>query len=384
MATEYRCEFADFGGVSYLNAAYQGPLPLSAVRAAQEAMEWKKRPYLIPASAHFDLPDSVRGKIARLIGADANQIALTTGASGGMAAVAAGMDWKSGDEVLIARGEFPSHVSNWLPAERAGKLQMKLFAPKGRFVTADDYIEQIGPRTRLVSASLVRFDDGALLDARRVAKACHAAGAALLLDMAQCAGALPLDVGGLGADFAVGSGYKWMLGPYGTGFFWIADEWLERLHLGSLYYQALQGARDFTSLPLQNPRAVAGARCWDVPETASFTNMATLDASLDFLLKLGVDAIARHNGALVDEIIERLPQELCALASPAESQRRGPYVCITGRRPEETPKIFEKLRDAGIFVSLRENAVRISPHIYNDSSDVSRLIEVLSAEGPSG
>jgi cysteine desulfurase/selenocysteine lyase len=379
MATDYRCEFADFSGVSYLNAAYQGPLPLSAVRAAQEALDWKKLPHLLPQSAHFDLPDSVRGKIARLIGATADQIALTTGASGGMAAVVAGMDWKPGDEVLIARGEFPSHVSNWLPFERAGKLRMKVFAPQGRFVTADDYIEQIGPRTRLVSASLVRFDDGALLDAGRVASACHSAGAALLLDLAQCAGAMPLDVARLGADFAVGSGYKWMLGPYGTGFFWLADQWIDRLQMGSLYYQALEGARNFVSLPLDNPRAVCGARRWDAPETASFTNIATLDASLDLILKVGVEVIARHIDSLVEEMIERLPRDRYVLASPAEAERRGPYLCVAGGTPEETVRLFEKLREAAVFVSLRENAVRISPHIYNDSSDISQLIDVLSA-----
>jgi selenocysteine lyase/cysteine desulfurase len=379
MATDYRRKFADFGSVSYMNVAYQGPLPLSAVRAATEALEWKKLPHLMPEGVHFDLPDRVRAKIAQLIGADPNQVAITTGASGGMAAIAAGMDWKPGDEVLIARGEFPSHFSSWLPLERAGKLRMKMFAPKGRFVSADDYIEHIGPRTRLVSASLVRFDDGALLDAERVAKACHAAGAAFLLDMAQCAGAMPLDIGALGADFAVSSGYKWLLGPYGTGFFWIADAWVERLQLRSLYYQGLEGVRNFHSLPLENLRPVAGARRWDSPETASFTNLAALDASLDLLLKLGVDAIARHNDQLVKEIIERLPQDTCALASPAESVRRGPYVCIAGRRPEETAKLFGKLRDAGIIVSLRENALRVAPHIYNDSGDVSRLIEVLLA-----
>jgi selenocysteine lyase/cysteine desulfurase len=379
MAVDYRSEFADFGSVSYMDVAYQGPLPLAAARAAQEALEWKKLPHLVPEGVYFDLPDRVREKIARLIGADPNQIAITSGASGGMAAVATGIDWKPGDEVLIARGEFPSHFSSWLPLELAGRLRMKVFAPKGRFVSADDYIQHIGPRTRLVSASLVRFDDGARLDASRVAKACHAAGAALLLDMSQCAGALPLDIGELGADFAVSSGYKWLLGPYGTGFFWIANEWIERLQIGSLYFMALEGARNFSSFAMENLRPVAGARRWDSPETASFTNLSALDASLDLILKVGVDAIARHNGLLVKEMIDRLPRETYVLASPAESERRGPYVCFAGRSPGETAKLFGKLRDAGVIVSLRENALRVSPYLYNSSDDISRLIKIQSA-----
>jgi cysteine desulfurase / selenocysteine lyase len=379
MTTQYRGEFSDFGSVCYLDAAYQGPLPLAAVRAAEEALQWKALPHRIPAGVDFRLPNNIRTKIGKLIGGRPDQISITTGAGGGMAAVATGIDWKPGDEVLIARGEFPSHYAAWLPHERSGKLRMRVFAPRGRFVTADDYIENIGPRTKLVSASLVRFDDGAFLDAARVAKACHAAGGAFLLDMAQCAGAMPLDTGELGADFVVGSGYKWLLGPYGTGFFWIADDWLERLQMGSLYYQALEGADNFSSLPLSNLRALPDARRWDSAETASFTNLAALDASLDLILKVGVAAIARHNAALVDEILERLPRDTCVLASPAESARRGPYVCFAGRDADQTAKLFGKLQEAEVILSLREGAIRVAPHFYNDSKEISRLMEVLSA-----
>ena len=256
---------------------------------------------------------------------------------------------------------------------------MKVVAPRGRFISADDYIAQIGPRTRLVSASLVRFDDGARLDAARVADACHAVGAALLLDMSQCVGATPIAIRELGADFAVSSGYKWLLGPYGTGFFWIAKEWTDRLQINSLYFMALEGARNFHSLPLENLRPVAGARRGDAPETASFTNLAALDASLDLILRIGVDAIACHIGELVNTIVEDLPKSKCVLASPSGSERRGPYVCVAGRNPDETPKIFQKLREAEVFVSLRENAIRIAPHIYNTPEHVARLMEVLSA-----
>ena len=103
-----------------------------------------------------------------MIGARADEIAVTTGASAGLASVAAGIDWKPGDEVLVGRGEFPAHFSTWLRYQKAGKLRVRIITPKGRFITADDYIDQIGPRTRVVSASLVRFDNGARLDARRV------------------------------------------------------------------------------------------------------------------------------------------------------------------------------------------------------------------------
>jgi selenocysteine lyase/cysteine desulfurase len=377
LATDYRKEFADFGDAIYMNVSYQGPLPLSAVRAAEEALRWKMLPFNIPDGLHFDLPDRVRTKIARIIGAQPDDVAITTGASAGAMCVAAGVDWQPGDEVLIGQREFPVHYATWLPYERAGKLKMRTISPAGRFISADDYIREIGPRTRVVSASLVRFDDGARLDAARVAKACHAAGAMLLLDASQCAGAMPMTVAELGADFIVCSGYKWLLGPYGAGFFWVAREAGERLVTGPLNFMALEGARNFTGFP-QHLRAVPGARRWDAAETANFTNLAALDASLDLVLAAGVEGVAHHNAALVGEIIARLPGSRCELASPAEPERRGPYVCIAGRDPRETPALFERLRANRIFVSLREGSIRISPYLYNTPEQISRLMDLLS------
>jgi cysteine desulfurase/selenocysteine lyase len=379
LTANYKNEFADFEGVTYLNAALQGPMPLVAAREAEEAIEWKKHPYRLPDNAYFDLPDRIREKVARLIGGRPEEIAVTTGASSGLAAMAAGIDWKPGDEVLVGRGEFPAHRSTWLRYEQAGKLRVRVVEPRGRFISADDYIECIAPQTRVISASFVRFDNGARLDAARVARACENVGAALILDLSQCAGAITLNVRDLGASMAVASGYKWLLGPYGTGFFWIASEWIERLPLGAVYFMALEGARDFHALPTENPRPAAGARRWDSAETANFINLAAFDASLDFVLRIGVDAIQHYIDALVAQIIEGLPRTDCVVASPTERERRGPYVCISARDPKKTPALYQKLHDVQVSVSLRENALRISPYIYNTPQDISRLLQVLAA-----
>jgi selenocysteine lyase/cysteine desulfurase len=378
LETTYRAEFADFEGVAYLNAALQGPMPLVAAREAQAALEWKKHPYRLPDSAYFDLPDRIREKAGRVIGARPEEIAVTTGASAGLAAVAASVDWKPGDEVLVGRGEFPAHFSTWLRYEQAGKLRVRVVEPRGRFISADDYIECIGPRTRLISASLVRFDDGARLDAARLARACEKVGAVLILDLSQCAGAMELSIRDLGASMAVCSGYKWLLGPYGTGFFWIASEWIDRLPLGAVYFMALEGARNFHALPMSNLRPAPGARRWDSPETANFTNLAAFDSSLELILRIGIDAVQRSIEALVGQIIDALPRTNCVLASPAERERRGPYVCISARDPKDTPALYDKLHAAEVSVSLRQNALRIAPHIYNTAEDISRLMKILS------
>lgn len=378
MSHDYRREFADFEGVAYLNVANQGPLPLIAARAAQAAIEAKKLPYKITDNLYFDVPDRIRKNLAQLIGAEADEIAITSGASAGLSIVAAGIEWQPGDEVLVGRGEFPAHVAAWLPYMKAGKLRVRTIAQRDRFITAEDYEREIGPQTKLVSASLVRFDDGALLDAKRVAKACHAAKALLLIDASQCAGAIPLSMRELGADFVTSSGYKWLLGPYGTGFFWASPEWVNRFPPGPFYWQALEGARNFHFLPLDELKAAPGARRWDSAETGNFINLSAWDASLELLVKIGTDAIAKHDAELVGELIERFPRDRFVLASPSQSKRRGPYVCISARDPERNREICDKLREAQIMVSLREKALRISPYLYNTPADIDRLVKALA------
>ncbi len=375
---DWRTEWFEFEEVTYLNTASQGPLPRVSVRAVETALEWKKLPHRLPDSAYFELPNRVRSLLARLINGEPEEVALTTGASGGLAAVAMGIDWKTDDQVLIARGEFPAHLATWAPLDATGRLRLKTVPPRGRFIAAEDFIAHLGPRTKLVSASLVRFDDGARLDAARVAEACRRVGAYLLLDVSQCVGAMPVDVAALGADFVVSAGYKWLLSPYGTGFFWARSGLIPQMRAGPFYWMAFEGAAEFHALALGAPKLARGARRWDSPETASFLNLAAMEASVEFLLRVGVETVWDHNRKLLDELIERLPLDSCILASPRDSTACGPYVCIAARRAERTAQLYQKLRQANVIVGLREGALRIAPHLYNRASDVERLLALLT------
>jgi selenocysteine lyase/cysteine desulfurase len=375
---DWREEFFDFEDVTYLNLASQAPLPRAAAKALQAAAEWKKLPHRIPETAHMDLPNRVRALLARLISAAPEEIALGTGATSGLLAVAHGFDWRPDDEVLIAAGEFPAHLSVFQPLAAAGRLKLKIVQPSGRFITAEDFQAHIGPRTRLISTSLVRFNDGVRIDAPRLAAACHAVGAALLLDASQAVGAVPMDVRKLGADFIVASGYKWLLGPYGTGFFWIRADRVEQMCPGPFYWQAAKGLDDFHAMAQGNWAPAAGARRWDSPETASFFNLAALEASLEFVLRAGAENVWQHNDRLARQIIEQLPRDRCVLASPADSAARGPYVCIAGRSPEKTQELYQKLTAANIVVGLREGSLRIAPYLYNSERDMDRVVATLT------
>jgi selenocysteine lyase/cysteine desulfurase len=376
--TGYRQEWFEIEDAIYLNLAGQSPMPKVAHRAVQTAIEWKKFPHRIADSAYFEIPNRIRASIAQLIGGKPEEVALTSGASTGMSAVAYGLSWKPGDEVLTAKGEFPLQYATWKPMEAREGIVMKVVAPRERFITADDFLAAMTPKTRMVSISLVRFDNGVLLDAARIAAACHAQGALLLLDVSQCCGGIPLDVTKLGADFLVCAGYKWLLSPYGTGFFWAKNEHTEKMRPGPFYWAAAEGAENFNSLALENPKPARGARRWDIPETSNYFNFAAMDASLQFVLQVGPETVEAHNRKLIDFLFERLPKDRCVPASPLDSARRGPYGCFTARSPEKTVELYQKLVNEKIITSLREGNIRVSPHLYNTERDIDRLIAAIT------
>ena len=378
--TDWRQEWFEFEGATYLNLAGQSPLPRVSVRAVQAALEAKKFPHHKTDATYFEVPNHVRENIAKLIGGKPEEIALTSGASAGVAAVAHALKWRPGDEVITAKGEFPLQYTAWKPMEEREGVKVKIAAPRDRFITADDLIAAMTPRTRVVSASLVRYDDGSLLDAPRVAAACHEQGALLLLDASQCCGAMPMDAHQLGADFLVSAGYKWLLSPYGTGFFWIKSEHIANVRPGPFYWMAVQGSDNFSALHFDDPKPAPNAKRWDAPEWASYFNfnLAAMDASVDLVARIGPDRVAAHNRKLIEFMFERLPKDRCIPASPLDASQRGPYGCFAARTREKTTELYQRLRKENVIVSLREGNIRVSPYLYNTERDIDRLIGVIT------
>ena len=378
--TDWRQEWFEIEDATYLNLASQSPMPKVSIRAVQAALEANKYPHHNADSTFFEVPNRLRVSIAKLIGGKPEEVALTSGASAGVAAVAYALTWKPGDEVITAKGEFPLQCATWKPMEEREGLKLKIVSPSERFITAEDLIAAMTPQTRLVSVSMVRYDDGSLLDAARVAEACHKQGALLLLDASQSCGAMPMDVQQLGADFIVSAGYKWLLGPFGTGFFWAKSEHLGMVRPGPFYWMALMRSHNFAAMNFDDPRPAANAKRWDAPESASYFNfnLVALDASVDFVVRLGPELVAEHNRKLIELMFERLPKDRFVLASPLDAARRGPYGCFAARSPEKTAEHYQHLRKENVAVSLREGNIRVSPHLYNTERDIDRLISVVA------
>jgi cysteine desulfurase / selenocysteine lyase len=378
--SDWQQEWFEIEDATYLNLAGQSPMPKVAVRAVQAAIELKKFPHRIPDTAFFDVPNHLRASLAKLIGAQPEDIALTSGASTGMSAVAYGLKWQQGDEILTAIREFPLQYSTWKPMEECEGLKLNIVSPRDRFLTADDVIAALSPKTRLVSISLVRFDNGVLIDAARIAAACHAQGALLLLDASQGCGVVPIDVATMGVDFLVSAGYKFLLGPFGTGFFWAKPEHVANMRPGPFYWMAGKGVdSNFAAMDFANPAPAPSGQRWDIAETANYFNHAALDASVEFVLQAGPETVREHNHNLIELLYSRLPKDRCVPTSPLDPAHRGPYACFAARAPEKTAALYDRLRKENIIVSLREGNIRVSPYLYNTERDIDRLISVITA-----
>ncbi len=378
--TDWRQEWFEFEDATYLNLAGQAPMPKVSLKAIQTAIEAKKFPQRKPDSTFFEIPNRLRENLARLIHAKPEEIALTAGATSGLQALAYALEWEPGDEVITAAGEFPLQYTVWKPMEKREGIRVKVVRPRERFLTSEDLIAALTPRTRVVSVSSPRFDDGVRLDTGRLGAACHAQGTLLALDVSQCCGATPLDVNTLGADFLICAGYKWLLGPFGTGFFWAKLDHLAKVRPAPFYWMAVAGSDNFAKLNFADPEPAPSAKRWDTPEWASYFNfnLVGLDASVEFVLRAGVETVAEHNRALIELMYERLPKDRCVPASPLEASQRGPYACFRARSPEKTTELYERLRAENIVVSLREGNIRVSPYLYNRAPDIDRLISVVT------
>src|SRR5260370_19155346 len=191
-AADWQKQWFEIADAIYLNTAAHAAIPRVALHAVQTSIEANKSPHHMDDAVFFEAPSRIRASLAKMIGAKPEEIALTTGASTGVAAVAHFLRWNPGDEVITAKGEFPLRYATWKPMEERHGVKFKIVAPRGRFVTADDLIHALTPSTHVFSVSHVRFDDGSLLDAARVAAACHANVSLCVLAMSQSYGALPI------------------------------------------------------------------------------------------------------------------------------------------------------------------------------------------------
>ena len=367
--------FEDFDGLTYLNSASQGPLPRSTVEAVRNILPLKAFPNRIPDHILFSLPNTIRSALAPWIGAEPEEIFLGSGAAHGVAVAALGFPWAPGDEVVVAANDFPSNIFNWARAAEKTAGRRILVRGAGKAATTGEMLDAVTPRTRVLAVSAVDFGSGTVIDLAEAGAFCRERGIFLAVDGTQAVGVTPLEVKTLGISLFTAAAYKWLLGPYGSGFAWLDPAWASRIEPSIIAWTAAEGAEDFNALPRENAAWVDTARRFDAPEAASFFNLAALRASLEFLAGYGVEAIHAHIQALLGILEAGLPGSYRRRAP--RGRVPGPILCIESDDLERVHADYRRLRDAGIWVSRREDGIRVSPHLFNTETDIDRFLTVL-------
>src|SRR4051794_37108744 len=303
----FATDFGPFAGRVWLNAAHQGPLPRAAVHAAGEAVRWKISPHLIDDDAFVRIPQRLRDALGRLIGAPAEDVVLGNSASYGLQLLANGLPWRPGDEILVLADEFPATVFPWFTAARYG-ARVRELELDGPLLSAERLAAEFGTRTRVVALNWVRSLTGHVQDLESLGEVCASAGVHLVVDATQGLGALPFDLPEVKLAALASSGFKWLCGPYATGFCWIRPDVRDSMLPVQSYWLALPDgqALDLNTEGEIKPRAGLGARAFDVFGTANFANFMPWLAAVEYLLQAGIERVAAHDAELVAMLMSGL------------------------------------------------------------------------------
>ena len=365
--------------VAFLDCAYLAPLMDTVVAAGEAGLRAKTRPWQIGADDFFDDCEALRAAWAALLGVGADQVALTTCASYGLSLAAAALPVGPGRRVLLAAEQFPSNVYPWTEqARRSGGEARFVPRPEDRDWTRA-VLEHLDHRVAVVALPQVSWAYGAVFDLERIGRRAREVGAALVVDLTQSLGALPIDLERVRPDFAAGAAYKWLLGPYSLGWLYAAPHRLDAEPLEHNWVQR-ENARDFARLGEYTDARQVGARRYDAGDRSNFALVPAGLAAARQLVEWGPANIAETLRPLTAQLaadaaefgFTAVPESLAAphylmLSPPADAG------------PDAADRVRAVLAERGVFVSVRGNCLRLSPHLYNDAVDRERFREAIGA-----
>lgn len=370
---EFRRQMPVVSAWAYFNHAAVAPLPQ---RSGDAVVAWVRE-----ACQNGDTSwpswarkaEELRGLLASLMSASVDEIALAHSTTEGIGFVAEGFPWKPGDNVVTLADEFPSNQYPWMNLAHRGVETRRVATNEGR-VVVDRLVAACDRRTRILAISWVSYSSGWRNDLDQLADLAHAHGALLLVDAIQALGVIPLDASRTPIDFLAADGHKWLLGPEGMGVFFIRREHLDRLHPLGVGAHSVVHDSDFTRIEL------------DLKDTAAryeggSQNMAgavALKASIELLARFGAATLCQRIFEITDLACHRLEAVGARIRSDRTLEHKSGIVVfdLPGRDPI---RLQQECLERGVVLSCRAGGLRISPHAYNDESDVDRLIGAIEA-----
>lgn len=367
-------EFPAATEVAYLNHAAIGPIPERTHRALDAFNARRRAPHLLPDRELHGMLAQARAAAAALVGAEPSSIALATNTSHGLNLAASALPLERGDVVLVSDREFPANVYPWLLLERRGvAVEFAPCAPGG-WPDEDYLVERLADaRVRVLAVSFVQFANGYRVDLGRLGAACRRGGAYLVVDAIQGLGNSPLDVRETPVDVLACGGQKWLLSPWGSGFVYVRPALVTTLEPVVAGWMAFAGTDDFTRLTEYDPTFHTDARRFEMA-TLPFQDFHGLATSLGLLAELGIAAIAEHTSLLHEPVVQWADAHGVPVVSPREDPHRSAILCLA---PGDPVTAHRALKAAGVVCSLREGAIRLSPHCYNTVAEMERVLDVL-------
>lgn len=384
MLPSQRHEFDIPADVAYFNCAYMSPLMNAVQQAGNQAIAAKAQPWTTAPEDFFTRSDACRSLFAKIINARPEDIAIVPSVSYGLATAARNLSLDPDSTILVLEDQFPSNIYSWRElAQQTGAQLKTIKRPKAETSARGSnelstwtqaILNTIDNTTALLALPHCHWVDGGLIDLEAVSQAARARGAALVLDITQSGGVMPIDVARVEPDFLVCACYKWLLGPYAIGFLYVHPKWQqgEPLEQGWI---ARKGSQDFTRLIDYQNDYHTGAVRFDMGERSSFQLMPMAHAALRQILDWGVENIYQTLSELTQTIAHGAQQQ--GFSCAPIGQRAGHYLGL--RAPNGLPAtLTADLAERNIYVSVRGDSLRVTPHLYNTPEDCTRLLTALA------
>jgi selenocysteine lyase/cysteine desulfurase len=372
LAEKYRPEFPIFRTRTYLNTCSLGAQSERARAALSEFSDLWSHWGASAWYAHWlNACDDVRAAFARLIGAEASEVALAPSISAALSTITSAIDFGVRPKVVTTELDFPTVVYQFLAKRRVGVETVILPSPDGVSVPLDAFAEAIDERTALVATSHVYYTTGAIQDVRALARLAHERGALCLIDAYQSIGQLPVNASQLEIDVLLTGTLKWLLGGAGLAYLYVRQALIEGLAPTAVSWFGVQDQFAFDSSVLE---LRDDARRFEMG-TPAVPTVYTARAGLEIVEEVGVERIRRRISSLTEDLLERAVAAGMRIRGAADPEQRSGIVMV--EHPDPAGAVG-RLKNAGVICDHRPGAVRLSPHFYNTTEDNEKAIRELS------
>ena len=374
-----RDRFAIPRDVAYLNCAYMSPLLDDVVDAGTAGLARKARPWEIEVDDFFDDSEALRAAWAELLGAGADSVAITPSAGYGVSVAANHLRAAPGERILLAAEQFPSNVYPWTDKARRTGAEVRFAARPEDGDWTRVVLAELDERVAVVALPNVHWTDGGVFDLVRIGERAREVGAALVVDATQSLGALPLDVRAIRPDFVAGAGYKWLMGPYSLGYLYVGPHLADVAPIEHNWIQKAN-AREFARLVDYTEDWQVGARRLDCGERSNFALVPAALAAARQVLEWGPQNILDSIAPMTRRLAAAAADLGCATG---HAEHRSPHYLALGlprgSGPEDLSRVRAALSERRVFVSIRGDTIRVTPHLYNDAQDLDACVAALGS-----